>query len=237
MNKVAKIDETGTAVATVTPMDLLQIATQQGADIDKLEKLMALQERWEANAARKSYVISMAKFRENCPTIGKDAEAHNNKYATLSATLEQIQGLLSECGLSHSWKTEQHADGLTVTCCVTHIDGHQECTSMTAGPDTSGSKNAIQAIGSTQTYLSRYTLYSVLGLSSRDMDKDGDLPKGKVSDEQAAELLALADKAGTNAKGASYAEAVCNMFKVAAIPDLLAADFDAAKGKLEGKIK
>ena len=35
----------------ITPMAMLQIAVQQGADLEKLEKLMALQERWEATEA------------------------------------------------------------------------------------------------------------------------------------------------------------------------------------------
>lgn len=43
---------------------------------------------------------------------------------------------------------------------------------MSAEPDGSGSKNAVQAIGSTNTYLQRYTLFSVLGLASVDMDDD-----------------------------------------------------------------
>jgi hypothetical protein len=50
--------------------------------------------------------------------------------------------------------------------------GHKIETSIEAGSDTSGSKNAIQAIGSTISYLKRYTLENVLGLSA-DEDNDG----------------------------------------------------------------
>src|SRR5258708_5782297 len=51
------------AVATATPADLLRIAVETGADLDRLEKLMALQERWEANEARKAYVVAMTAFK------------------------------------------------------------------------------------------------------------------------------------------------------------------------------
>ena len=44
---------------------------------------------------------------------------------------------------------------------------------MAAGPDGSGGKNAIQAIGSTVSYLERYTLLAATGLATEDQDDDG----------------------------------------------------------------
>lgn len=157
----------------ITPDRMLQIAVEQGADLDKLEKLMDLQARWEADQARKAYVQAMSNFRGECPAIDRTREGHNNKYAGLAETVEQIKELLSKHGLSHSWKTQQDGPQITVTCCVTHSMGHSECTSLTAAPDTSGNKNSIQAIGSTTSYLQRYTLFAILGLASKDQDDDG----------------------------------------------------------------
>lgn len=157
----------------VTPSHMLQMAVEQGADIDKLEKLMQLQERWEAGNAKKAYVSAMARFRSDCPVIEKTRSGHNTKYAGLAESIDQIKGLLAECGLSHSWSTTQNDALITVTCTVTHIDGHSESTALSGGADTTGSKNSIQAIGSTVSYLQRYTLYSILGLASQEMDTDG----------------------------------------------------------------
>ena len=42
-----------------TPMDLLKLAMNQNADIGKLEKLMELQLRWEANEAKKAFISAM----------------------------------------------------------------------------------------------------------------------------------------------------------------------------------
>jgi len=94
---------------------------------------------------------------------------------------------MSECGLSHSWRMDQD-DGIKVTCCVTHEMGHQECTSLKGAPDTSGSKNSIQAIGSTVKYLERYTLYAILGLASKEQDDDGNGVVEKISKKQADEI-------------------------------------------------
>lgn len=175
----------------VTPAQMLQIAVEQNADLDKLEKLMELQERWDANNAKKAFVAAMSKFRSECPSIAKTKSGHNTKYAGLAESIDQIKGLLSQCGLSHSWQTEQRDANVVVTCTVTHIDGHSESTSLAAGPDSSGSKNSIQAIGSTVSYLQRYTLFAILGLASQEMDNDGnpETPEGVIDALSNAETM------------------------------------------------
>jgi len=158
----------------VTPMSLVQMAVEQNADLDKLERLMAMQEKWEANEARKAFNAAIAKFRAECPPIKKTKQAHNSKYAGLSETVEQIKPHLEVCGLSYSWHTNQSGGAVSVTCKVTHVLGHSDETTLFSEPDTSGSKNSIQSIGSAVSYLQRYTLASILGLAATDeFDDDG----------------------------------------------------------------
>jgi len=190
MSNEIKTVETNTAV---TPMALLEVAMNQNADVDKLEKLWELQQRWEASEARKAYNQAIAKFRSVCPAIKKTRQAHNSKYAGLSETLEQVKPHLEACGLSHSWRTDQSSGVVSVTCMVTHILGHSEATTLMADPDTSGSKNSIQSIGSTVTYLQRYTFNSILGLASTDdFDDDGDAA-GALDVDDVIALFASAD--------------------------------------------
>jgi hypothetical protein len=159
-------------VEPVTPNQLLQLAVETKADVAHLEKLMDLQFKWEANQARKVYVKALSNFRADCPIIPRTLKGYNSNYAGLSETLEHIKGLLSIHGLSHSWRTQQVDQVVSVTCRLTHVEGHYEETSLSAMPDTSGNKNSIQAIGSTVSYLERYTLFALLGLASQDMDDD-----------------------------------------------------------------
>lgn len=167
------------AVAPVTPMGLLKIATEQGADLDKLKQLMDLQERWEANEAKKAFVIAMAEFKKNPPTIHKNKHANMGAgkpsygYASLDNVCDQIVDALSKVGISHDWKTQQGDGKIRVTCVLTHVRGHSESTWLEASPDTSGAKNSIQAIGSTVSYLQRYTLLAACGLAVGDQDDDG----------------------------------------------------------------
>jgi hypothetical protein len=171
-------------------MEVLQLAIQQGADVDKLAKLLELQERWEAGQARKAFTAAMTRFKQNPPRIGKNKHVKmvfkdgrgsaEYDHATLDHVTAQVTKALSAVGISHKWEVEQQ-NGISVTCVLTHELGHSERTTLSAGADTSGSKNAIQAIGSTVTYLQRYTLLAATGLAASDQDDDG-----KTSDHRAA---------------------------------------------------
>src|SRR5260221_3716404 len=162
-------------------------ATDPAFDVAKLQAILALRERWYATEARRAYVTALAGFKQSPPQIMKDRQVNfksertggvtNYKHATLDNASELIGAALSAHGLSHRWNVEQ-ADGgmIRVTCILTHVQGHSEQVSMSALPDTSGSKNSIQAIGSTTSYLQRYTLFAATGLAPKDADTDGAEP-------------------------------------------------------------
>lgn len=80
-------------------------------------------------------------------------------------------------------------------CIISHVDGHDESTTMSAEADTSGNKNAIQSRGSSVTYLQRYTLIGALGISTADEDVDGQGTKEEaaVPEDIQAEILRITD--------------------------------------------
>lgn len=216
----------------VTPMDLIARAQSSNASIEQMQQLFELQLRYEANEARKAYNQAMSSFRNECPTIDRARKGHNTKFAGLAESIEAIKPFLSKNGLSHQWKTKQDGSNITVECTVTHILGHSESTSLTAAPDSTGSKNAIQAIGSTVSYLERYTLYAILGLSSREMDDDGK-GAGKavetITEDQAHNIMALAAEVKANLDG------FCAYYKIAEVADLPASKYNQAIATLEKK--
>jgi len=152
---------------------LMELAVTSNADVDKLSKLMDLQERWESKEAKKMFVDSMGRFQSICPPVLKQKSGHNCKYATLPSIHAVIKKPLHECGLTFRYEQEVKNSEMTVKCIVTHENGHSESTSMSAPMDASGSKNAIQAIGSSNSYLQRYTLIGALGIVTADHDDDG----------------------------------------------------------------
>jgi len=195
MKDIREITPITESKGEIIAIDYVALAIEKGADLATIEKFMDLKERHEASEAKKAYVVAMGQFRAEVPTIERTKKAHNSNYAGLAETISEISEALVNNGLSHSWKTDQDEKSISVTCCVTHVLGHQECTTLREFPDTSGSKNAIQAIGSTVSYLQRYTLFSILGLASKDADTDG---SDRVSFAQAEELEKLADEAGVD---------------------------------------
>lgn len=68
----------------LTPMGMIALAVQQGADIDKLSKLLELQERWEATEARKAFVVALRKACGQCQLFPDLAAALGNlrRYAS-----------------------------------------------------------------------------------------------------------------------------------------------------------
>jgi len=164
-------------VASEAKQSTLALAIERGLDPATIGKMMDLQERWEAGQARKSYVEAMAGFKRECPAvIGKDRRADFGQgkakysYATTGQIVTAITPALSKYGLSLSWETRQEGKQVTVDCHVTHAGGHRESATLTGPNDESGGKNAIQQIGSAVHYLQRYTMVSVLGLATADMD-------------------------------------------------------------------
>jgi len=171
------IEKQQTAAITAPEHSTLALAIQNNMPPETISKLMDLQERWEANQARKAFVEAMANFKRECPAvIGKDRRADfgagkaKYSYATTGAIIQAITPALSKYGLSLSWETKQEARTVTCTCHVTHAGGHRESATLTGPHDESGGKNPIQMIGSSVHYLQRYTLVSALGLATADMD-------------------------------------------------------------------
>jgi hypothetical protein len=160
-------------------MEMLRIATSQGADLEKLKQLWELQKEWEANEARKVYLEAFAAFKADAVAIVKnvtvtDGPLKGKKYADLFAVVSAITPALSKHGLSLSWQlTKDEPAWLEVTCTVRHMMGHSESVSMGGPPDTGGAKNAIQARASSKSYLERYTALAITGMAAQGEDKDG----------------------------------------------------------------
>lgn len=182
-------------IATQSTSDLIKLAIEGKSDLAQLKELLALKKDYEANEARKSYHKAMADFKANPPTIEKDKAVSFNQtkynYATLANVTKKIGSALSSHGLSASWSTKQNGS-ISVTCRITHVSGHSEETTLSADADKSGSKNSIQALGSTISYLERYTLLALTGLATEDMDDGGQASEAIVeyiTDKQKGQIL------------------------------------------------
>lgn len=172
--------------AMTGPADLLRMAVAKGADMEQLERLMAMQVAWEKREAEKAYNLAFSQFKATAVHIIKNRAVDagplkGKKYAELFAITNAITPGLSANGLSASWKiTIDQPDWIEVTCILKHVGGHSDTVSMGGPPDAGGAKNPIQMRASTVSYLERYTLKAICGVSEQGDDDDGNGNKGMI---------------------------------------------------------
>jgi hypothetical protein len=155
-----------------------------------IREMLAIKKEYEADEARKAFMVDMAEFKKNPPVIYKNKHVGFTSQRTggstsydhathAEVTMKVIAGLAPH-GFSHRWIPTQPDGQVCVTIVITHRLGHSESLSMTAPPDTSGNKSPVQAILSTKTILERHLLLAATGLTSEDMpdadDKTEDKP-------------------------------------------------------------
>lgn len=159
----------------MTPMQMLNAAVERGDDLDKLERLMGLNDRWEAAQAQKAFIEAKAAFKANAPTIYKDKvnAQYKSKYASIDNVVSTLNAAMAPYGLDADWDFDQ-SNGIKVTCTLTHVLGHKERRSLAGPPDSSGAKNPLQQIKSTLTYLKLATYEAVTGIATKE---------GNVSDD------------------------------------------------------
>lgn len=227
--------------AAATPLEVLHRAIESGASVEMIEKLMALQERWEATEARKAFDAAMADAKSEIPVIVKNRTVDftstkgrtHYRHEDLAGIASQVDPILARHGLSYRFRVSSEVgQPVQVTCIISHRMGHSEETTLMAGRDDSGNKNSIQQVGSTITYLQRYTLKAALGLAAAH-DDDGKNADAEDADiitaEQAAELDKLMDEVGAN-RTAFYAYK--GITELSLLP---AADYATVKAQLEAK--
>lgn len=217
------------------PLQMLDSAIQKGHTPETLKQLMDLSERWEANQARKAYYEALSNFREVAPVVTKDRTVRfttdkgvtEYDHASLGNIIRHLNPLLAQFGLSFHWRTTKTDAMVRVACVITHRNGHsEEESSLEAGLDQSGGKNNVQALGSTQKYLQRYTLEAALGITTADDDNDGadagkpELPR--LSENQIADLESLISEVGANRDG------FLDYYKITQIKDLPAQCYEEA---------
>jgi hypothetical protein len=191
------VQPTGAVAAQTSRDDMLMTAMQRGFTPEQIGQMMDLRDRHEAREAEKAFNDAFAGFKAEAVRIIKNRKVDagplsGKKYAELFAVVNAVTPALSLHGLSASWKlTKDEKDWIEVTCTLKHALGHSESVSMGGPPDVGGAKNPIQARASTVSYLERYTLKAITGLSEQEDDDDGRGGKGNSQQQDSSEDTAL----------------------------------------------
>lgn len=178
-----------------------RVAMNPDVDITKMERLMDLQERMMDRQARADFDAAMSEMQTHLPTIAKRGQIIvkgelRSSYATFEDINDVVKPILSRFGFSMSFHVHQEGGQIDVKGVLAHRAGHREETNIVLGADISGSKNAVQAVGSSVSYGKRYVMSALLNLTFRGEDDDGEAaaPRRLVNARQVSELTKVLEK-------------------------------------------
>lgn len=164
-----------------------RVAMDPNLPIDRLTALMDMRERQMDKEAEQVFNQAFAAAMAEMPDIPKSGlnKHSGQKYSTLDDLIRTTRPVLARHGLSLNWQTSVAGNDYSVTAIVRHAMGHSIETTLNGARDTGKQMNALQGGGSTETYLKRYTGFSILGLSSGDEVEDDGRASGKAPPEPA----------------------------------------------------
>lgn len=227
----------------LTPMAMMGHALMNGASIETIKEIRALQKEIEESQARKAFDAALAAAKAEFPVITKnklvDYASTDGKSRTtyrhedLGEIARTIDPILGRHGLTYRFHTTSELNQpIVVTCIVSHREGHSEKNTLSGPRDDSGKKNQLQQMGSTITYLQRYTLKAALGLAAA-ADDDGaasdDEQRDTISDEECDALSQRVARLKANL------ERFLQHFGIECIADLPAARLVEANRMLDAK--
>jgi hypothetical protein len=184
-----------------------RVATNPDTDIAKLEKMLDMQERILDRNAKQAFTASLAAMQMALPRVVENGKGHNNaKYALLEDINDQIRPTLHKFGFAITFRVKHDGPVILITTVLSHQEGHSEETTISLPADTTGSKNAVQAIGSTISYGKRYGIGAILNISTGD-DTDGNVPQQESEPDITDWLTAIKDCASMDELQKVFAEA------------------------------
>lgn len=202
MTALAKNEQTQVAPIVTENAAVMAIieraALNPDVDAAKMDQLFALQEKVLARNARTEYFRALAMMAGAMPAIEEKGKGHNQtKYAKWEDIQSAITPVLGQYGFALSFRTKVEEKAIRITAILAHREGHTEENELLLPADNSGSKNAVQAVGSSITYGFRYTACALLNIQTGVSDDDGRAAGGDV-DASEDEVKAFVAKVDTH---------------------------------------
>jgi hypothetical protein len=171
----APIESSATAIIQV----IERAASNPEVDIDKMERLLQMQERVMERAAEAAFNADLAQMQNELPVIEENGAIRSksggiqSRYAKFEDINEAVKPILRQYGFAISFRTAFENGEVIVTGVLSHRQGHREQSSVKLPADASGNKNNVQGWGSSISYGKRYTMNALLNITSRGEDNDG----------------------------------------------------------------
>jgi hypothetical protein len=197
VTKVESLTPEPSAVLAV----IARAAADPSVDVDKMDRLLQMQERVLARQAEVEFNAAMADAQSEIGRISADATNPQTRsnYATYGKLDKVLRPVYSRHGFALSFGEGESPkpDYVRVTCIVSHRAGHSRTYFRDMPADGKGAKGGdvmtkTHAAGAAQSYGMRYLLKGIFNVAIGEEDRDGnDSTDPTLTDKQAADLKAL----------------------------------------------
>lgn len=210
-NEIAVQQSSDPVVATIQMIE--RAAMNPEVDIDKMERLMNMQERMMDRNAETEFNIAMSLAQTEVGFINTDLEngQTHSKYASYAQMDRALRPVYTKHGfaLSFNSKQSEKENMLTVLCYVTHKAGHTREYVIDMPSDGKGAKGGdvmtkTHATGAASSYGMRYLLKMIFNIAIGEDDTDGNMPEAEIiyiSEDQANRLHSKITDNDVNMKG------------------------------------
>lgn len=183
-------------------------ASNPDIDVEKMERLLAMQERIMTQNAKTAFNEAMRLAQTEMPKIKRNREnkATHSKYADLEAVTDAAVPIYTKHGFSVSYGTTDCPipGHYRMTALCAHIAGYEreyqaDIPIDNTGPKGEQNKTMTHGFGSTMSYGRRYMICLIFNITLTNEDTDGNRP-GQVPtapdgyEKWKADLNAVADE-------------------------------------------
>lgn len=203
--------------------------------VERMNQLLDIKKRIADQRALDAFNVAMAEMQPEIPIIGKDKQTDKSKYASYEAIMEEVAPIMGQHGFSLSFKMEQTESKVFIHGKLSHRAGHSESVIIPLPLDTSGSKNAVQSMGSTLSYGKRYAASMLLNIATKEEDDDGasgGVAKAYINETQINVLEDWITKLGEVSRG-GLLKYIC----AKSVGEIEAKDYSRALAALTDKAK
>lgn len=169
-----------------------RLARDPSVDVDKMERLIAMQERILRYNAESAYHVAMNAAQKEMRPVAADAwnPSTKSKYASYEALDLALRPIYTRHGFSLSFNTADAPlpEYVRVLCKSTHLGGHTEIHVLDMPADGKGAKGGdvmtkTHATGSALSYGQRYLLKMIFNIAVGEEDDDGNAAGRKPEKE------------------------------------------------------
>lgn len=250
MNTAVKVAET--MPTNVTPVSeasaivsmIERAARDPAVDMDKMERLLQMQERVMSRNAEQDFNRAMTEAQSKMRSVAADSNnpQTRSRYASYAALDRAVRPVYTAAGFALSFDTDEGAPDqyVRVVCYVSHQNGYSRKYHVDMPADGKGAKGGdvmtkTHAVGSGVSYGQRYLLKMIFNIAVGEDDDGNRAGNGeKISQEQVGDLQALIEDIG-GPKADALKKGFLKYMKIEALPDLPLGRFKDAVSALEAK--